>query len=477
MMLRALSALACLVPALAGVIDLSLGSTEHVLNSVGHLHFGHPLSASALEVTQYYYDPAAGYARKLCSLKSLGEGEDDTDNFLEAVKECGKGGVVRLPDANYTISRPIIIELEHSTLDVHGWISFTQDVQYWIDNRIEFPFQNQSLAFIIRGHDYTLDGNDKGGINGGGQAWYDYARDFGNKFGRPMSLAIEKSKNVVIKNWSIIQPQFWALITIESENILIKDFYVNATSYNPESASDDKNWLQNTDGTDTYKTHNVTFENFVYQGGDDCIALKPNSTMITARNVSCYGGTGIAFGSIAQYPGVLDIIQDVHLEDIRLYPSSQCLGYQGVYFKSWISQSYGIPPNGGGGGYGYCKNVTVKDVYMEDIMHPIAVDTTLTYLPDVKGGADIPSSTFSWYDIHLSNFTGNGSGNRLVWMDCSKLRPCHGWTFDHIDLKPGKDDHPEISYVCNNFLLDGTEGLNQCHPSNSTLETDNGGTL
>jgi galacturan 1,4-alpha-galacturonidase len=43
----------------------------------------------------------------------------------------------------------------------------------------------------------------------------------------------------------------------------------------------------------------------VYQGGDDCIALKPNSTDITIRNVTCYGGTGIAFGSIAQYEGVV----------------------------------------------------------------------------------------------------------------------------------------------------------------------------
>jgi len=88
---------------------------------------------------------------------------------------------------------------------------------------------------------------------------------------------------------------------------------------------DDKNWLQNTDGCDTYRSHNVTFgefscqllylwvgislmirvENFVYQGGDDCLAFKPNSTMITARNVSCYGGTGIAFGSIAQYEGAV----------------------------------------------------------------------------------------------------------------------------------------------------------------------------
>ncbi len=36
-----------------------------------------------------------------------------------------------------------------------------------------------------------------------------------------------------------------------------------------------------------------------------------------------------------------DIIKDVLLEDIKLYPSSQCLGYQGIYFKSWIG--YALP--------------------------------------------------------------------------------------------------------------------------------------
>jgi galacturan 1,4-alpha-galacturonidase len=57
---------------------------------------------------------------------------------------------------------------------------------------------------------------------------------------RPMSLAISNAKNVVIKNFSVIQPQFWASIIIESENVLVQDFYVNATSYNP-SVSDLKN--------------------------------------------------------------------------------------------------------------------------------------------------------------------------------------------------------------------------------------------
>ena len=40
------------------------------------------------------------------------------------------------------------------------------------------------------------------------------------------------------------------------------------------------------------------------------------------------------------------------------------------------SESHGTHPNGGGGGEGYCRNVTIKNVYMEDIMNPIAVDTS-----------------------------------------------------------------------------------------------------
>lgn len=59
--------------------------------------------------------------------------------------------------------------------------------------------------------------------------------------------------------------------------------------------------LDNTDGN----LLTIVTENFVFQGGDDCIALKPNSTLITARNITCLGGNGIAFGSIAQYEGVV----------------------------------------------------------------------------------------------------------------------------------------------------------------------------
>lgn len=68
------------------------------------------------------------------------------------------------------------------------------------------------------------------------------------------------------------------------------------------------------------------------------------------------------------------------MEDIKLYGSNQCPGFQGVYWKSWIGYSHGTPPNGGGGGVGWCRNATVKNVYMEDIWHPLVVQASLTYL-------------------------------------------------------------------------------------------------
>jgi hypothetical protein len=219
-----------------------------------------------------------------------------------------------------------------------------------------------------------------------------------------MSFAIVESKNVVVKNWSVIQPQFWASIVIRSENVLYKDYYVNATQYDPGAKDHFLTWLQNTDGCDTYKSHNVTFgasvrpvppktcscscscscscllrgrwkltraENMVYQGGDDCLALKPNSSMIVAKNVTCHGGTGIAFGSIGQYKGVLDYIDGVRMEDITLLPSSQHLMKNGLYFKSWLGLEFGEPPNGGGGGAGYARDIKVKNVHMEKINRPV----------------------------------------------------------------------------------------------------------
>ena len=47
--------------------------------------------------------------------------------------------------------------------------------------------------------------------------------------------------------------------------------------------------------------HNVNLTNFYYQGGDDCIAIKPRSYNVYVQNATCHGGNGMAIGSLGQY--------------------------------------------------------------------------------------------------------------------------------------------------------------------------------
>lgn len=53
--------------------------------------------------------------------------------------------------------------------------------------------------------------------------------------------------------------------------------------------------------SDTMDVTNLELNGLVYQGGDDCIAVKPHSYNIRAKNITCHGGNGIAIGSLGQY--------------------------------------------------------------------------------------------------------------------------------------------------------------------------------
>jgi len=117
-----------------------------------------------------------------------------------------------------TIGRPLTLELHDSVLDLHGWLSFTTDIEYWIANRIYFEFQNQSLAFIIKGDNFVLDGNDKGGIDGNGQAWYDYAEDAGNVFGRYVTIGGSELKKDRCRSLSPM-PRMWSSRSFPLSNL------------------------------------------------------------------------------------------------------------------------------------------------------------------------------------------------------------------------------------------------------------------
>lgn len=61
-----------------------------------------------------------------------------------------------------------------------------------------------------------LDGNDKGGIDGNGQAWYDYAEDAGNVFGRWVPQAAARADQADLCLWLSQMPRMWSSRTFPS---------------------------------------------------------------------------------------------------------------------------------------------------------------------------------------------------------------------------------------------------------------------
>lgn len=77
-------------------------------------------------------------------------------------------------------------------------------------------------------------------------------------------------------------PPLWSINIMNGTNMWFNDMYVNATAVNVPYGT---NWVQNTDGFDTMDANNIKLTNMVYQGGDDCIAIKPRSYNIFVQNV------------------------------------------------------------------------------------------------------------------------------------------------------------------------------------------------
>lgn len=130
------------------------------------------------------------------------------------------------------------------------------------------------------------------------------------------------------------------MTVIHSANVLLQDIYVNNTSNSGSVSS-------NTDGANTIYSSNIEFARWSVTNGDDSIAIKANSTNILIRDSEFYHGLGVAFGSIGQYKGVFETIENVVVRNITCYKTTHA-----SYIKTWTGQQVGYPPNGGGGGLG-----------------------------------------------------------------------------------------------------------------------------
>ncbi|KAI0672245.1 pectin lyase-like protein [Trametes maxima] len=372
---------------------------------------------------------------KTCTLKPLGHGKSDVSQIEAAIAACGHYGTTIFAPGEYNITRKMQWNLVHARVELHGLLNFVFDLPYWMDpaNTYRVIFlQSQASWFVVSGHDFTIDAHGTGGIVGNGQRWWSW---YGNGThldgdGRPVALSLSHVARATVRDFRVEAPPFWCNAVADARDVLYDGMRCNAT--NADETYFGQNIVFNTDGIDTFRSDNITLLNWDITSGDDCLAIKGNSTNIFAKNVTCRGGTGIAFGSLGQYADMPDYVNNVVLENIaivRTDPQVQPLMEHGVYFKSWTGTRIGFPPTGGGAGRGRIEGVVVRNVRLDAVTTPIQL-----YQTNLGHAGDAPS-TLQFVNLTFEHWSGTAQDATLVDLQCSSAAPCERIAFSEIGVE------------------------------------------
>ncbi|OJJ36625.1 hypothetical protein ASPWEDRAFT_50075 [Aspergillus wentii DTO 134E9] len=396
----------------------------------------------------------------VCTVTANGNQKDDVPNILEAFRKCGNGGTIVFPeDQSYWIATRLNPVLNDAVVEWRGKWTFSDNPSYWRNNSYPIAFQNHHAGFIISGHNITIDGYGTGGIDGNGNTWYT-AEKGDTQPGRPMPFVFWNVSEVNVENFFVKDPPLWALNIMNGTNMRFNNIYCNATAVD---APYSENWVQNTDGFDTMDVDNVKLTNLVYQGGDDCVAIKPRSYNVDIHNVTCVGGNGIAVGSLGQYASEDSGVANIWVDDVKIIRYNEDM-HNSAYIKTWMGglvsqdsyESAGVPQ---GGGWGSIRNVLFSNF-------------------DIKGANSGPSitqdngdnGTFSGTslmaisNVAFVNFTGYTNGDKAVIasVSCSKVHPCYNVDFDNVVLYPGKNSTTPGTGSCKYTADGGVHGLDGC---------------
>lgn len=144
----------------------------------------------------------------------------------------------------------------------------------------------------------------------------------------------------------------WFNLISDSKDILVTDMDIKVATINENPA-------KNGDGWDTYRSDNIVIQNSWVDNSDDCVSFKPNSTNIIVQNMHCNGSHGISVGSLGQYVGEFDIVENLYIYNISMTNASD-----GARIKIWPGADISDNPGWvGGGGSGYVRNVTYDLLY------------------------------------------------------------------------------------------------------------------
>ncbi|KAI8158979.1 Alpha-L-rhamnosidase rgxB [Colletotrichum sp. SAR 10_70] len=326
-------------------------------------------------------------------------------------------------------------DLENTQIEIHGTLLWSNDTDYWLSHPQPTGFQNGSAAWFLGGKNVTVDGFGYGTLDGNGQVWYNLVKGQSNYPDRPHALAIWKATDMAVRNLRMVQSQMWTMTIMWSKNVLFDGIYINSTSSNGYPA-------RNTDGADTINSDHITFRNMYIRNGDDAIALKGNSTNILVEDSTFDRSLGIAFGSLGQYKGVFEKVENVTVRRIKGLKTRY-----GAYVKTWTGDQVSYPPNGGGGGIGYLRNATLSNFNLTQTQQvPFVIGQCTSYSGE-KG--DCESSMFKISEMTVRGWVGDGASSYVADMDCSEAAGgCDNITIEDVALTNTTTGDDVTKYRC-----------------------------
>lgn len=270
-----------------------------------------------------------------------------------------------------------------------------------------------------------------------------------------MPFVFWNASSVHVQNFHIKDPQLWAFNIMNGSNMVFDGVKSNATA---TQAPYGENWVQNTDGFDTMDASNITLRNMWYQGGDDCIAIKPRSYAIDVQNVTCHGGNGVAIGSLGQYLEDSSV-QNVIIDNVDVVRYNEDM-HNCAYIKTWIG--FQVPQNSyesayqpRGGGWGNVTNIIFSNFRIQGADSPPSITQD-----NGNNGSYSGTSKLMVSQIRYENFTGwiNKKSTKAS-VSCSTANPCYGISFANIHLTNGVNGTENVKGSCKYIAPDGVEGL------------------
>ncbi|KAJ4986750.1 exo-rhamnogalacturonase b [Stagonosporopsis vannaccii] len=394
-----------------------------------------------------------------CVVPANNNGTDDSPAILAAFRTCKQDSRIIFQNTTYHIGQVMkVTDLDNVKIEIHGTLLWSKDIEYWLKNSLPIgpAFQNQTTAFILGGKKLHVEGFGYGTLDGNGQVWYDFVRGQSNYPGRPHSIVITATDSY-FHGLRWVQPQMWTVTIVSSKRVVLEDIYVNSTSHSSQPA-------RNTDGSNTLFSDSIVYRRWEIDNGDDCIAMKANSTNILIEDSIFHGGNGVAIGSIGQYFNRFEIVENVVVRNMTMYGSKFA-----TRIKTWTGEQKQWPPNGGGGGTGCksraqlkaCRNLTIptdaRNISYSDITiteasneSPIVVNQCYTQGGTAQGNCS--TSTFDISDVSWRNIKGSANTQYVARLQCSRSQGgCDGLSMENIEfVNLANNSAPATRYSCSN---------------------------